>query len=140
MKGNFLTARWNTVMSTVLGLLAAIFVIAVLSGAKGPFAYGEKTSFIVLAALGGFLCVKGNSHSATMFGWMNPVYWTHPLNIIGMILGVAAVLLIVLTLIGIDIPLITGYKTAFLVLTVIIFLKVGLKIIFNTIVRKEASK
>lgn len=57
-----------------------------------------------------------------------------------MILGVAAVLLVVLTLIGINILLITGYKTAFLVLAVIIFLKVGLKILFNTRVKKKASK
>jgi len=140
MEGYFLTARWNTVISVVLGLVTAIIVIAVLSGAKGPFVYGEKTSFLVLAALGAFLCVKGNSHSATMFGWMNPVYWTHPINIIGMILGVVALLLIVLTLAGINIPHITGYKTAFLVLAVIIFLKVGLKILFNTRVKVEASK
>jgi uncharacterized membrane protein len=138
MKGYFLTARWNTVISIVLGLVTAIFVIAVLSSAKGPLAYGEKTSFIVLAALGAFLCVKGNSHSATMFGWMNPVYWTNPINIIGMILGVVAVLLVVLTLVGINIPLITGYNTAFLVLAAIIFLKVGLKILFNTRIRAKA--
>ncbi len=140
MKGSFLTAYWNTIISAVLGLVIAIFVSVVLSGARGPFVFGEKTSFLVLAALGAFLCVKGNSHSATVFGWMNPIYWINPINIIGMILGVAAVLLVVLTLIGINILLITGYKTAFLVLAVIIFLKVGLKILFNTRVKKKASK
>lgn len=140
MKGSFLTAHWNTIISAVLGLVIAIFVSVVLSGARGPFVFGEKTSFLVLAALGAFLCVKGNSHSATVFGWMNPIYWINPINIIGMILGVAAVLLVVLTLIGINILLITGYKTAFLVLAVIIFLKVGLKILFNTRVKKKASK
>jgi hypothetical protein len=46
-------------------------------------------------------------------------------------LGAAAVLLIVLTLSGVKIPLITGYKAGFIGLAAIIFLKEGLKIFQN---------
>ncbi|UCE21098.1 MAG: hypothetical protein JSV46_02355 [Candidatus Aminicenantes bacterium] len=131
MKETFLTARVNTLLSTVLGILTAIFVIAVLTGWKVPVVSGEKEHFIILAVFGAVLCVAGNSHSATMFGWTNSLYWTNAFSIIGMVLGFGAASLIVLTLLGINIPLIAGYKTAFIVLTGIIFLKVGLKILQN---------
>ncbi len=131
MKGTILTARVNTLLSTVLGILTAIFVIAVLTGWKIPFVSGEKEYFIILAVFGAVLCVAGNSHSATLFGWTNSLYWTNAFSIIGMGLGFVATSLIVLTLIGINFPLIVGYKTSFIVLTGIIFLKVGLKILQN---------
>ena len=131
MKGSLFTARWNTLLSIVLGLLTAIFVFAVLIGVKVPLVSGEKENFIALAVFGAVLCVAGNSHSATMFGWANPRYWGNTFSLIGMGLGAAAALLIVLTLFGMKIPLITGYKTAFIGLAIIIFLKVGLKILQN---------
>lgn len=131
MKGAFLTARWNTLISTVLGLLTAYFVFAVLTSMKAPFVSGEKENFIALAVFGAVLCVAGNSHSATMFGWTNPIYWANVFSIIGMVLGFAAAFLIVLTLFSIKIPIITGHRTAFIFLTVIILLKVGLKILQN---------
>ncbi len=131
MKGTFLAARWNTLLSTVLGLLTAFFVFAVLTSMKAPIVSGQKENFIALAVLGAVLCVAGNSHSATMFGWTNTLYWANAFSIIGMVLGAAAASLIVLTLLGINIPFITGYKTAFIILMVIIFLKLGFKIIQN---------
>lgn len=138
IKDNFLTARWNTLFSAVLGLLVTVFVISVLTALKVPLISGEKASFIVLAVLGAVLCVGGNSHSATMFGWMNPVYWTNPINIMGMILGIVALLLAVFVLAGINVPFLRGQRTAFIVLAAIIFLKVGLKILFNTRVKAKA--
>jgi hypothetical protein len=131
MKGTLLTARWNTVMSSVLGLVIAIFVIAVWTGINAPFVSGEKSNFIILAVLGIFLCVKGNSHSAMMYGWTNPLYWKNSISIIGMVLGAFALLLIAFTIVGINIPLIDGYRMSFRVLAIIIFLKFGLKIIQN---------
>jgi hypothetical protein len=130
-KESFFTAGWNTLLSIALGLLTAIFVFAVLTDKKVPFVSGEKESFIALAIFGAVLCVAGNSHSATMFGWTNPRYWGNAFSIIGMGLGALAALLIVLTLSSIKNPLITGYKTAFIGLVVIILLKVGLKILQN---------
>ncbi len=133
MKETFLTARWNTVISLVLGLLIAAFVIAVLAGDKAPFALGERTNFTILAVLGIFICVKGNSHSALMFGWTNSRYWLNPISIVGMGLGVLALLLVIISLAKIGIPFISGKMTAFLVLAVIIFIKIALKILQNRI-------
>ncbi len=133
MRETFLTARWNTILSSVLGLVIAIFVLAVLTGTKAPFVSGDRTNFLILAVLGIFLCIKGNSHSAMMFGWTNSQYWTNPISIIGMGLGVLALLFVIFTLGNINIPLISGYKTAFLMLAIIIFIKLGLKILQNRI-------
>jgi len=131
MNGTILTARKNPQLSAVLGIMTAIFVIAVLTGRKVPVVSGEKEYFIILAVFGAVLCVAGNSHSATLFGWTNSLYWTNAFSIIGIVLGLAAANLIVLTLLGINIPFLAGYKTAFMGLPGIIFLKVGLKIVQN---------
>ncbi len=48
-----MTARWNTILSLVLGVLAAMLFIAVLTGLNAPLAAGGITSFIALAVIGG---------------------------------------------------------------------------------------
>jgi len=50
MTGNFLTARWNNIFSIVLGLVAAIYVIIVLT----TTVLGDVASFIGLVVIGGF--------------------------------------------------------------------------------------
>ncbi len=48
IKGNFLTVRWNNLFSIALGVVAAIYVIAVLIAGVGT------ASFIGLIVIGGF--------------------------------------------------------------------------------------
>ena len=50
MTGSFLTARWNNIFSMVLGLVAAIYVIVVLTSAI----LGEVAGFTGLVVIGGF--------------------------------------------------------------------------------------
>ncbi len=125
-----MTARWNTRISLVFGILAAIFFVAVMTGVDFPFAAGGMSSFMTLAVIGVVACVVGNSHSAVRFGWTSTTYWTNPMSVIGMVLGAASLILIILTLAGI-----TGPTIAFTVLGIIVFLKVGLKILQNTVVK-----
>ena len=49
MAGSFLTARWNNILSIVLGLLAAIYVIVVLTSTI----LGDEAAFIGLIVIGG---------------------------------------------------------------------------------------
>ena len=49
MKGSFLTARWSNILSIVLGLVAAIYVIVVLTSTV----LGDAASFIGLIVIGG---------------------------------------------------------------------------------------
>ena len=50
MTGNFLTARWNNIFSIVLGLVAVIYVIVILTSTV----LGDAASFIGLVIIGGF--------------------------------------------------------------------------------------
>lgn len=52
------------------------------------------------------------------------------MSIVGMVLGAASLILIVLTLVGI-----TGATMAFIVLGIIVFVKVGLKIWQNAVLK-----
>jgi len=124
-----MSARWNTIVSLVLGVLATILFVAVLAGFNVPFAEGGMTSFIALAVIAAATCAN-NALSATRFGLTSSAYWTQPLSIIGILLGTIALILIVLTLAGI-----IGYTTGFIVLGVVVFLKVKLKILQNAVLR-----
>jgi uncharacterized membrane protein len=50
MKAKCLSARWNNSFSIVLGIIAIIYVIVILS----ICALGETASFIGLVVIGGF--------------------------------------------------------------------------------------
>ena len=99
------------------------FVVAVLAGVKIPYVMGEKSNFIILIHIGVAVSLASN------WRFIIGLKLTDPINIIGSILGVAATLVIIFTLKNIEIPLISGYATAFQVLAVLLFLKVGLKIL-----------
>lgn len=107
MKATFLIKRWNTLLSWVLRLLMASFVIAVLTGIKIPFVSGEKSSFIILIHIGVAVSIASN------WRFIIGLRLTDPINIIGSVLGVAATLVIIFTLKDINIPHISGYTTAF---------------------------
>lgn len=128
MKGNFLTTRWNNIMSIALGLVAVIYVIVVLTSTV----LGDAASFIGLVVIGGIGCLVGETHSAVRFArtsWRIKRH-THPITIIGWILGGGALAIIILTFKGV-----MGYNTGFIALAVIIFLLVGFNILRNTVLK-----
>ena len=59
----------------------------------------------------------------------------HPLTIIGQVLGIFALVLIIFTFYGIDIGVISGYTTAFIVLAVIILVLFGLNLRRNAVLK-----
>lgn len=133
MTGTFLTARWNNIVSIVLGLMAAIYIIVVLTSTV----LGDAASFIGLVVIGGIGCLASETHSAVRFKrtkWRIKRH-THPITIIANLLGIAALLLIIFTSKGTTIWFITGYTTAFIVLAVIIFLLFGLNITRNALLK-----
>ena len=50
MEGSFRTVRWNNIFSIALGLVAAIYVIVVLTSTV----LGDAASFVGLVIIGGF--------------------------------------------------------------------------------------
>ena len=128
MTGNFLTARWNNIFSIVLGLVAATYVIVVLTSTV----LGDVASFIGLVVIGGIGCLVSETQSAVRFKqteWRTKRF-THPTTIIGILLGGAALAIIILTFNGV-----MGYMTGFIALTVIIFLLFGFNILRNAILK-----
>lgn len=124
LRRNTITARWNNLISIAFGIAALfVFIIVLIAGAS-------MASFAALAVIGIAACVVGNAHSATRFGWTNPTYWLNPFNIIGMVLGVAALVLVALTFSGI-----TAYMAGSIALAAIILVKVGLNIRRNAILQ-----
>ena len=51
-RGIDVTARWNTIISLVLGVIAAIAFVTALARSGAPFGTGGTTSFVALAAIG----------------------------------------------------------------------------------------
>lgn len=121
--------RWNTRIALVLGALAVVLFVAVLTGLDGPFTLASRTSFITLAVIAFGICVI-NVLGLAQFGWTSPAYWTHPASIIGVALGIASLVLIIITFVGV-----TEITGAFTVLGAIVFARVGVKIWQNAVLK-----
>jgi hypothetical protein len=121
MTTNTMTSSSNGIISLVLGMLAAGLVFMVLTGRDVPVVGNGAGALVVLGLLGIAMCTMSGIGSV-----QGTLGWTHPLTIIGSILGVAALLVIVLPLLGVQLPLIPGTRSAVLALAVIMLVKVGL--------------
>ena len=121
MATNTATSSANGLITLVLGLLAAALVFMVLTGRDVPLVGNGAGALLALGIIGIAMCTLGGI--GTVQGTLG---WTHPLTIIGSVLGVAALLVIVLPLLGVRLPLIADTRSAVLALAVIMLVKVGL--------------
>lgn len=86
--------------STILGLVVATIVLSVASGRSLPLISTEVIGFWVVAAVGVTMCtLAGVGQAPARLGW------THPYTVIGIALGVLAVLLIAMVFFGRTEPL-----------------------------------
>ena len=121
MATNTATSSANGIITLILGLLAAGLVFMVLTGRDVPIVGNGAGALLALGVIGLAMCtLSGIGPTQSALGW------THPLTIIGSILGVAALLVVVLPLLGIHLPLIADTRSAVLALAVIMLVKVGL--------------
>ncbi|NWF67533.1 MAG: hypothetical protein HXY40_00465 [Chloroflexi bacterium] len=105
----------NPLWAWILGGLALLLIVVTLAGVQLPIISGERAAFYVLAIIGFIMC--------TMYG----MQWnTNPLNIIGMILGVLALLLVLAVLFNVQLPLITSDRDAFIAMSVIVVVKAAI--------------
>lgn len=126
---NHLAPCWNTRIALVLGALAIVLFVAVLTGSYWPFVIGSMTSFTTLAVIAFGICAI-NVLSLARFGWTSPTYWTNPASIVGVALGVASLVLIITTFIGV-----TESTTTFTVLGAVVFARVGVKVWQNAVLK-----
>ena len=115
-----------SIISGAVSILVALFIFAFLTGKKVPLISGDKAAFIILFILGFSMSVLAGIRDGGNFQQM-PTSILIPL----MVLGALAVLLFIVTLIGIKVPLISGYRRAFVVMATIIASKWVIVHLFN---------
>lgn len=121
MATNTATSSTNGLITLVLGLLAAALVFMVVTGRDVPIVGNGAGALVALGIIGMAMCTLSGIGSV-----QGTLGWTHPLTISGSILGVAALLVIVLPLLGVHLPLIPDTRSAVPALAVIMLVKVGL--------------
>lgn len=118
--------KWINIISGVVSILVALFIFAFLTGKKVPLISGDKAAFIILFILGFSMSVLAGIRDGENFQQMIPL-----VMISLMVLGALAVLLFIVTLIGIKIPLISGYRRAFVAMAAIIASKWAIVHLYN---------
>ncbi len=121
MATNTATSSANGIITLVLGLLAVGLVFMILTGRDVPVVGNGSGALLALGIIGMAMCTLSGIGTV-----QSTLGWTHPLTIAGSILGVAALLVVALPLLGVHLPLIADTRSAVLALAVIMLLKVGL--------------
>ncbi len=121
MATNTATSSANGIITLVLGLLAVGLVLMILTGRDVPIVGNGPGALLVLGIIGMAMCTLSGIGTV-----QSTLGWTHPLTIAGAILGVAALLVVALPLLGVRLPLVADTRSAVLALAVIMLIKVGL--------------
>ncbi len=129
MTTNTVTSSANSIISLVLGIVAAGLIFLVLTGRDVPIVGNGAGALLALGVIGIVMCTMSGIGSV-----QGTLGWTHPLTIIGSILGVAALLVVALPLFGVKLPLIPDIRSAVLALAVIMLVKVGMMGVMRFIV------
>ncbi len=121
MATNTATSSANGIITLVLGLLAVGLVFMILTGRDVPVVGNGSGALLALGIIGMAMCTLSGIGTV-----QSTLGWTHPLTIAGSILGVAALLVVALPLLGVRLPLVADTRSAVLALAVIMLIKVGL--------------
>ena len=120
------TAAWlnpTNLIANGLGGGAVVYTLAVLAGTRLPLITSSRAAFYGLAAIGFAMCTVGMSKIATGLGWI------HPISVIGIVLGVAALALMAVVAFGVRLPSITDDRAALIVLAALIAVKWALALV-----------
>lgn len=103
----------------VLAALAAIVVFVTLKGVNLPLLSNLKVNLAILIVLGMSICTQGGIGRIAATG-----LWTHPLAIVGYILGASILILAVCVFFNISLPFLVSQQQAFLVIAILLCAKV----------------
>lgn len=113
----------NNTTTIVFGLLAALLVYAVLTGRKLPLIGSERVALIVLVGLGMAMCMNGIGRVAAAGAW------THPLAILGSLVGVLILVVGVAGFFGWQLPLVDGARQAIIAVSGLAIVKLALSLL-----------
>jgi len=119
MKTNSLPSGETNLAVIALGILAALLIFAVLTERKLPLLSSDRAAVLVLIVIGMAICSQAGIGRVAA-----NQEWTHPLSMLGYLLGAAIIVIGIATLFGKLIPPITSFHQAFLAVTVIAVAKV----------------
>jgi len=102
-----------------LALLAAAVVFIGVTGKKVPLLSNIRVDIILLVIIGMTICTQGGIGRIAATG-----QWTHPLSIIGYILGGLILLITLAVFVGWKLPYITNDQQALLAIAILASLKV----------------
>ena len=103
----------------ILALLAVGVIWAGLSGRKLPLVSNVKLDILLVVGLGMAICAQGGIGRVAALS-----VWSHPLSIVGYLLGGLILLVTVSAFSGLKLPLIDGDRQALLAVTILAGLKV----------------
>lgn len=103
----------------LLAALAAGVVFVTLKGVNLPLLSNLKVNLAILIVLGMSICTQGGIGRIAASG-----LWTHPLAIVGYLLGVSILVLAFCAFFNINLPFIASQQQAFLVIAILLGAKV----------------
>ncbi|MBK9601634.1 MAG: hypothetical protein IPO36_07290 [Anaerolineales bacterium] len=114
-------AQPAVITPTIIGLalLAAAIVFIGVTGKKVPLLSNIRVDIILLVIIGMTICTQGGIGRVAATG-----QWTHPLSIIGYILGGLILFITLAVFVGWKIPFIANDQQALLVIAILASLKV----------------
>jgi len=114
-------AQPAVITPTIIGLvlLAAAVVFIGVTGKKVPLLSNVRVDIILLVIIGMTICTQGGIGRVAATG-----QWTHPLSIIGYILGGLILLITLAVFVGWKLPYIQSDQQALLVIAILATLKV----------------
>ncbi|MGE5224099.1 MAG: hypothetical protein ACM3PY_16790 [Omnitrophica WOR_2 bacterium] len=118
------TSTSSPAVPVILGIMALLFVVAVLSGKQIPLVNSERVSVVALALIGMAICSQAGIGRVSATG-----AWAHPLSILGYLLGAVILIIAGAALINRLIPPMISYRQAFMVITGIALFKVVISFI-----------
>jgi hypothetical protein len=126
------TAQPSVISPTilVLALIAAAVVFVGATGKKVPLLSNIRVDIIMLVVLGMAICTQGGIGRVAAIG-----AWTHPLSIVGYILGGLILLVTLVVFAGWKIPLVQNDQQALLFIAALACLKVVNAVIHSLLSR-----
>jgi hypothetical protein len=112
----------SVINPAILGLavLAAFVIFVTLKGVSLPLLSNLKVNLFLLIVLGMSICTQGGIGRIAATG-----QWSHPLAIVGYLLGAAILILAICVFFNINLPFIASQQQTFLVIAVLAGAKVA---------------
>ena len=95
MQANTTTFTGNAIAANLLGVLAALMVIALLTNVRLPLIGSDRAAFSALVLIGMTMCALGGIGRA-----QSTLGWTDPVTLVGIVIGSFALVLIAAVLAG----------------------------------------